>query len=52
MMLKHITPVKADLHGPILSHVTSLQHILGHDCRKVLKHVFKSYNFFCVVSVS
>ena len=31
---------------------TRLRHILGHDCRKVLKHVFKSYNFFCVVSVS
>ena len=26
--------------------------LLGHDCRKVLKHVFKSYNFFRVVSVS
>ena len=44
--------VKADLHGTILSHTTSLRHILDHDCHKVLKHVFKSYNFFCVVSMS
>ena len=26
--------------------VTCLRHILGHDCRKVLKHVLKSYDFF------
>ena len=25
---------------------TRLRHILGHDCRKVLKHVLKSYDFF------
>ena len=38
--------LKADLHGTILSHATSLRHVLGHDCHKVLKHVFKSYDFF------
>ena len=31
---------------------TYKRHFLGHDCRKVLKHVYKSYNFFRVVSVS
>ena len=25
---------------------TRLRHFLGHDCRKVLKHVLKSYDFF------
>ena len=25
---------------------THLRHFLGHDCRKVLKHGLKSYNFF------
>ena len=25
---------------------TLIQHILGHDCRKVLEHVLKSYDFF------
>ena len=41
--------LQADLHGTILSHVISLRHaydILGHNCRKVLKHVLKSYDFF------
>ena len=28
---------------------TRLRHFLGHDCRKVLKHVWKSYNFLGVV---
>ena len=35
-----VSTVKADLHGAILSHATSLRHAydtLGHDCRKVLE---------------
>ena len=31
---------------------TRSRHLLCHDCRQVLKHVLKSYNFFRVVSVS
>ena len=30
-------------------HTTRLQHFLGHNCRKVLKHVLKSYDFFHVI---
>ena len=30
---------------------TRLRHFWGHDCRKVLKHVLKSYDFFRVISV-
>ena len=30
---------------------TSLQHFLGHDCRKVLRHVLKSYASFRVMCV-
>ena len=35
--------LKADLHGTVLSHARApydtLREFLGHDCRKVLKHV-------------
>ena len=48
--------LKADLHGTIFVAcdllTTRLRHLLGHDCRKVLEHVLKSYDFFRVVSVS
>lgn len=44
---KLIKTLKADLHGTILQHATSLWHFLGHNCCTFLK----SYNFFCVVSV-
>ena len=46
--------LKTDLHGTILLHATSLRHAyntLGHNCRKVLKHVSKSYDFFRVMCV-
>ena len=45
--------LKADVHGTMLSHATSLRHaydtFVGHDCRKVLRRVLKSYNLFRVV---
>ena len=37
--------LKADLHGTILSHATSLRYAYDN-CRKIFKHVYKSYNFF------
>ena len=42
-------PFKADLHGGMQRPYNTLRTLLGHDCLKVLKHVLKSYNCFCVV---
>ena len=48
--------LKADLHGTILSHATSLQHAYDtKKSRRILKHVLKPYDkrgLKSVVSVS
>ena len=50
MSYVHVPPrecqIKADLHGTILSHGTSLRHSLGHNCHKVLRHVFETPQLF------
>ena len=52
----NICPVKANLHGAIWSHATSLQHAYDtKKSRRILKHVLKPYDnrgLKCVVSVS
>ena len=48
--------LKADLHGTILSHATSLRHAYDtKKSRRILKHALKPYDnrgLKCVISVS
>ena len=46
--MPHWNVLRADLHGAIMAHATSLRwdYDKTYDCRSVLKHVFKWYDIF------